>query len=275
MPLNITPGYDFDVHEVPTPETLLKQVYGMTISGIDVSALHASVVPVFSGDVSRVTNSIQTGSTVGTLWVSPKGDIFVQEQAGPVALHRVHGGWETRRIWVRPDSGFPSHIRPGTPVQIDTSYGPGEDLFRQESGHTRYSGAPSFRCSNTGSFDDNIDGWQFGILSDDTAVSAHLRVVGRGLTIFYDKDDTDSQTWSKLRDYQNGYRLARPSEQLTVKLMLKQYTHVDTGAFRWFGWTPLPGPGSSKVSQANGDHLWKGEHILYVFGNFLSGNQPN
>jgi hypothetical protein len=276
MSITVTPGYDFTVHEVPRRETLLEQVNGMTITGIDVTALDAAVVPIMYGDVSQVTNSLQTGDTVGTMWVSGIGDVFVQEQAGAVALSRINYGWETRRFFCEPDNSFPAHIEPGVNMWTQSVHGPGEDTFREQGG-THSSGSVVMAPGEGGSYDDNQDGWQVGTLVDDTCVSGYLRICVRGLAVYTDKDHIQSNTWSKLRDYQNGYRLSRPHTSVPVQHQIKQYWHAaDIAAERWFGWTPLPGPGASKVSDAAlEDHQWKKEHIMYVFGSEQRSNQPN
>ena len=275
MVLSITPGYDFGVNEIPRAETLLRQVEGMTISGIDVGALDASVVPILYGDTSDATDALQTGSTVGTMWVAANGDIFVQEQAGAVVLSRINYGWETRRIYTYPDSSFPAHIEPGVNMWVVGNHGPGEDLFREQAG-THSSGAPALSPMDGGSYDDIYDGIGFGVSVQDTCVSGYMRVCHRGLAIYTDKDHTQSNTWSKLRDYQNGYRLSRPHTSLPVQHQIKQYWHAaDIAAERWFGWTPHPGRSASKVSDAGGDHTWKKHHLMWVFGTEQRSNQPN
>jgi hypothetical protein len=276
MSITVTPGYDFTVHEVPRQETLLEQVNGMSITGIDVTALDSAVVPIMYGDVSQATNSLQTGDTVGTMWVSGIGDIFVQEQSGAVALSRINYGYETRRFWCEPDASFPAHIEPGVNMWTQPAVGVGEDTFRDQAG-THSSGSSVLAPADGGSYDDNQDGWMVGVLVDETSASGHQRVCIRGLAVYTDRTHTDADTWSKLRDYQNGYRISRPHDSIPVEHQLKAYWHsADIGAERWFGFTPLPGPGASKVTDASlGDHQWKKEHIMYVFGSEQRSNQIN
>jgi len=245
----------------------------MTITGVDISALATSVVPIKSGNSSNDTNSLQSGDSVGTIWVSPVGDVFVQEQSGPVALSRVGYGWETRRFFMEPDSSFPGHIEPGVNIWFQSGDpGPNEDYFR-DAGGTHSSGSPVAAPAEGGSYAQ--DGWMFGVSVQDTAASNYTRLCVRGLEVYTDRTHTDGDTWSKLRDYQNGFRLSRPHDSFPVEHQLKNYWHTDLLAERWFGWTPHPSSIASKVSDAGGDHTWRHHHLMWVFGSESRTNEPN
>jgi len=275
MTLTIRPGYDFDVYETPNMETLLRQATGMQISGVGIDALDSSVVGLKSGDVSNVTESLQVGDTTGGMWMSPLGDLWVQEQSGPVILNRIHGGWETRRQIVEVDASFPNHKRPGSLVKMHTNYGPFEDTLRQEQDSSRVSGTPNFACADSGSYDETQNGFHFGVLAGETATSNFERVVWRGLTVYSDRDETLAQTHSQLRDMQNGYRIKAPRDSDSSPMMQADYWHTNLTSYKSFGWVGAPAVSASKVSDAGGDHTWRVSFMTWCFGSQMYTNKDN
>ena len=265
---DITPGYDFDVNEVPTAETLLLQATGLQITEVGIDSLDSAVVGIKSGDASAVTDSLRVGDTVGTMWVSPFGDIWVQEASGPVILNRIMGGWETRRVFVTSDSSFPNHIHPGSVVQ-QTSSSPGNSAFydtSREEGSTRTTSVAVLKNSDGGSYLDSRNGFHFGVTQGETTASAYHRVLHRGLTIYRDRD-VHSLLYNTLSELQNGYRLKAPTGLSADKMMGTEFFQVTT-QWKKFAACMMPGNGSSIVSNASGNHEWKTEWMMWAFGSW-------
>lgn len=275
--VDVTPGYDFSVNEVPTSANFLKQATGMQISGIGINELEAGVLGIKSGDISNVTDSLQVGETVGTMWISALGDIWVQEQSGPVIMNRIMGGWETRRAFCAPDSSFPNHINPGSAMQIETTGGNGltEDTARAEVSTSRYTGTGALKCADSGSYEDNASGSFFGVLQQETCVSKQHRVCFRGITMYRDRDFTAAGTWSTLSDMQRNRRLKSPQGAGGNTQMETNSYHFDLPAWKHFGWVGCPSAGSSKVSAASGNHVWRVESMIWAFGHWMWGNRAN
>lgn len=94
--MNITPGYNFSVNEVPTRGLLQTMVAGMSVTGIDVEQISSALATLTLGE----TGATNTG-TEGKLRVDNCGSLWVCVAQGEVKLWRANwGGWETRRIRV-------------------------------------------------------------------------------------------------------------------------------------------------------------------------------
>lgn len=273
----IVPGYDFGVTEIPISETLLRQARGLQVSGIGVDELEAGIVGIQSGNVSQVTDSIQVGDTVGTIWISPLGDVWVQEQSGAVKLSRIEYGWETRRIHVQQDENT-VYQEPGATVHQKAIFGVWEDLDRVEGVATRFSGTPTLKITDDGSYDDNRGGNMWGCIQGDTATSPgrHLRVAFRGLVHFTDRSITDS-TFSKEFEMSETMRLKRPFGAAgTTHMLAESYGQIgNASSSKWFGWSGSPSPSSSKISNGIGvlgaDYRWS--TMLWAFGHMMYTNK--
>ena len=276
--VDATPGYDFGVNEIPTAANLLRQATGLQISGIDVTALDSAVVGLKSGDISNVTDSLQVGETVGTMWAAPNGDWWVQEQSGPVVLNRIMGGWETRRMFVNIDPQAAAYINPGSAVQPNNQNGAYENTLRVEVDNSSYTGTPEWATSDAGSYENNRSGTLPGVLQE-TCTSDHARVCHRGITILRDRDATSSGTWSKMSDIQNNKRLKSPQGISNIPMFEANYFHVDIPSWKHFAWIGLPSPRASKVSDATfptaDNPQWKVEWVVWAWGHWMWVNEKN
>jgi hypothetical protein len=93
MAMQITPGYDFTANEVPTVSKLTTMVAGMSITGIDMSQVAATLLGEVLGD---------TGASmplVGWLRSDALGALWVRTNNGQVRVYRANwGGWESNRF---------------------------------------------------------------------------------------------------------------------------------------------------------------------------------
>lgn len=103
--MNITPGYDFTVNEVPTRGKLYQMVAGMSLTGIDLSQIDTNLVGIKLGDTA--TSLPEVGwmqvDGINCLWVKTEANI-TSSPGGEVDYGRVKifrgnwGGWETNRL---------------------------------------------------------------------------------------------------------------------------------------------------------------------------------
>lgn len=276
---DIVPGYDFAVREIPTVETLLKQAAGLQVTGISSSELQAGITGIKSGDVSNVTDSLIVGETVGTMWISPLGDVWVQEQSGPVILSRIRYGWETRRINVQVDDTEINHREPGSVVHQEALFGVWEDLNRAEGVSTRFSGTARFKLADDGSYDDNRPGNHWGLTQGETASSPgrHMRIAFRGIVQFRDRNEGTTTTFSEEHEMQATMRLKRASGVAGTPSMLAENfgTSLTRSSSKWFGWAGCPTPNSSKISDGIGvlGADYKNEFMLWCFGHMSYTNK--
>lgn len=92
MAVTITPGFDFEVNGIPTKELLELMTAGMSITGIDISQIDATLV-----GMKDEPSSVSLPSE-GWLWLDPMGAIHVKTSDGLVRFYRAQwGGWETNR----------------------------------------------------------------------------------------------------------------------------------------------------------------------------------
>jgi hypothetical protein len=274
----IVPGYDFGVREVPTVETMLRQANGLKISGITVAELDAGIAGIKSGDDSGTTDALRTSDTVGTLWVSMKGDVWVQEQAGPVILNRIEYGWETLRLHLEIQANPVDHRRIGVTVQQGGGFGVWEDLRRVEGLATRHSGIPSLNVSNAGSYNNARGGDHWGCIQGDTATSPgrHQRVAFRGLIQYSDRE-TAGSTLSKESEMCLSQRLKSPQATTSIPHMqaFNFGTSSNLGGWKYFGWVGSPSPSSSKLSNGAGQlgADYKQDFMMWAFGYMSYTNQ--
>ena len=275
--VDITPGYDFGVNEIPTAANLLKQATGMQLTGIGISELDSALVAIKSGDVSAVTEALLIGDTVGTIWMSPLGDMWVQEPSGPVILNRVHGGWETRRIYVGVDPGQVLDEAPGNMIQAANIRALYEDAGRTQKadGGTRASNATAFEQSDSGGYVNNRSGYHFGIIAHETGASEYVPVVFRGV-VEHKSAWTSGAHRINEGEFMESYRLRQPSGT-TAELMSGMSFHSDLAQWKHFGWAAHVSPASSKVSGAGpaDNHDYAAYHMIYAFGGWMWGNEDN
>lgn len=185
MTISIIPGLDFGVKDVPTRESLIAQAMSLKITNIPISQLDADVAYILTGENSGVSGAIIESTEVGTLWCSPAGEMFVQEDSGPVKITRRGGGWDSRRYYHQENqalSGYP--YPPGTAVAVAPAAGivPWKENFLRD-GPTNMSGATDFvmiqhQRPNQAS---GSDGVLHGVLQE-TGVSRYCSWNGRGVT---------------------------------------------------------------------------------------------
>jgi len=97
--MQITPGYDFGVNEIPTRAKLEAMTAGMSISGVDISQINVALVGIKYQ--AETTTSLPAE---GWMAHNAQGGLWVESRYGRVQLWR--GGWggmETRRF---PVAGF-------------------------------------------------------------------------------------------------------------------------------------------------------------------------
>lgn len=123
--MQITPGYDFTVNEIPTRAKLETMTAGMSITGLDISQIDTTLIGIKSGDT---TVSLPAE---GWLWLDPSGGLWVKNRFGTVHCWRgCWGGLECNR--------FPMG---GNPVTGTFPYkvGEGGHVFPVATAHTNES----------------------------------------------------------------------------------------------------------------------------------------
>lgn len=139
--MNIEPGYNFGVSEVPTHTKFLAQAIGLRITGLDFSNISSAGRFLFNGVETGGSGASLADQIEGAFWFSPTGDLWttqrwtagnfgmagLSEEWVNVRLARAWGGWETARF--RHDGSanraramaFPSN---SPSVGQDTAYSP-------------------------------------------------------------------------------------------------------------------------------------------------------
>ena len=112
MPVTITPGYDFGVNAIPTRETLTLQAKNLSLSGIPLSALDATMIVASIDDSTAATNLPLEGS----LWFDAQGNLWGRTADGNVKVRRSAGGWESNRFLYDNSRG---EMRPGMLVTLE------------------------------------------------------------------------------------------------------------------------------------------------------------
>jgi hypothetical protein len=93
--VEITPGYDFGLTEIPTKNKFLQAALGIDIGKIQFEDVDVSLVASYGGEVSGSTGASLPGE--GYLWTDPAGNTWIETVDGPVRLNRNDGGWESMR----------------------------------------------------------------------------------------------------------------------------------------------------------------------------------
>jgi len=185
MTIEITPGLDFGVNDIPTHETLIAQAKSINITNIPVTQLDADVAVILTGADSGVSGAILVSTEVGTLWTSPDGELFVQDSSGAVRVTRRGGGWDSRRYYHSENNAFAAVPNPpGSFVQVRAVAGVKpimEHYFRTNI--SSISGATNFVTFNHQRPDQDTgnDGILHGCLQE-TGVSGYYNWSGRGIT---------------------------------------------------------------------------------------------
>lgn len=159
--MQITPGYDFSVNEIPTAAKFGLMATGMSVTGIALAQIDTTLVGVRQSDTSDISLPSE-----GWLWNDHIGSLWVQGRNGPVKLFRANwGGWESRRYPCgkgTTDYGLPQ------PMATAIGYVGALSMVTDESNvrfhYSRYTTYNNWLCKAL-----------------DTAVSeAYVRFIGRG-----------------------------------------------------------------------------------------------
>jgi hypothetical protein len=262
---SIIPSYDFGVNAIPTYDTLVQQANSLQVTGLTIRniIIEGSIFGEIFGDTSGATQALIGNSTAhGTIWCDAQSNLWVMERSGPIKLFRYEGGWESRRAHIEPDAINPTYRQPGVTVWIDNIGTEGriaENFIREESPvNTRASGTQLGFVNTFNSLDIFL-----GLLLE-TGATGHPRWCGRGGSWLYDQSHV-TNTWNKLRDLQNNYRLWRPNASGS-EMFRKEYVSVTLAVDRYYGWVMVPGPEATKVSQADGDHIWRIQWMNWYSG---------
>lgn len=278
MATTIVPTFDFAVNDIPRQATMRQQAFSLAIDGVSLENLEAGIRAVQFGDVSGATNALLPGAAVGTLWIDAQGNIWAQEQSGPVVLRRAAGGYETRRYWTVPSALHTSIIEPGAPIAVDGIFGATEDFARDLDNDTRASGTPVLEVWNGLSYDNNRNGRGFG-LAMETVASSYIRILVRGVSVQRDLAHADSRTWSTFSDLRSNYRLGRPEGVSGARSFDTYYFasgSQDLTAHRHHVYRAAPWVGSSVVSNANPNlNSVRAYTVGYCFGLPQYSNMSN
>jgi len=184
MTIEITPGLDFGVKDVPTHESLIEQAKSIRITNIPIDQLDSDVAVILTGPDSGVSGAILESTEVGTIWTSPDGEIFVQESSGAVKITRRGGGWDSRRYYAHENSGVAARPHAlGAAVQVRplTQKAQHEHFFRSNpsslSGATNWVSVTHQRPDQ----DTGNDGILHGLLQE-TCTSGYRTWNGRGVS---------------------------------------------------------------------------------------------
>lgn len=96
--MQITPGFDFGVNEVPTQAKLQAMLSGMSITGIAIGQIATALVGSILGDTSA------SMPAQGWLRVDSINRVWVLDgTSNQTPIDRANwGGWETRQFWLGP-----------------------------------------------------------------------------------------------------------------------------------------------------------------------------
>ena len=90
--MQVTPGYDFGVNEVPTQGTLQQMLTNMTLTGIAYDGLQSGVIGLTMTDNSQTSLAAE-----GWMWVDSRSNIWLKTRNGNVRVRCSEGGWESVR----------------------------------------------------------------------------------------------------------------------------------------------------------------------------------
>lgn len=266
----ITVGTDFGINETPNNAKFFAQGKSLTISGLTVENFASGVVLIKSDADSGSSGALEATDPPGQLWIDARGDLWVQEQAGPVKLYRYDMGWESRRYFVQPRSGSGLTNQPyrALTVALNSQF---EDFDRgledtDSTGVTVEMNITKMLTTQNGRYN--------GILQD-TGASTFARWSGRGGTILHDVS-FNSSTFDYDRDMKNNIRMFFIDNIPTV--YERHYYSTDFGANedKHLGWVMAPTSGTSVVSDgtfASNGFLNKVQRYAWGYGLYLRGER--
>ncbi len=191
--MNIVPGYDFSVNEIPTRAKLGLMASGMSLTGISLDQIDGSVIVV------TVTDGTQTSlPAIGWLWVDGRANIWGRTEFGNVIVRKSEGGWESNRIPYAPGGTASVISIPGEIVQFST-LGPGN------------TNATSCRLSIVSGGSSTGGTWHVGVSQETVPSGAtdaspvYYRTVFRGSTRFFAPEFTPpANTMGRGRMWRSG-----------------------------------------------------------------------
>lgn len=92
MAATITPGYDFQVNEIPTRAKLTAMLAGISLAAITRTQIDANIINAVYGD---------SGTSLpgeGWIWVDRTGNVWTTSRWGLTKLRRTGGGMSTMRF---------------------------------------------------------------------------------------------------------------------------------------------------------------------------------
>lgn len=188
MPVQITPGYDFAVTEIPTKANLQAMAAGLSITGIPLSQFAVTLNIISINDTTSVSNLPNEGS----LWVDQHGNIWGRTRFGDLKVRKYDGGWESNRfrsIGLSGTAGNP--FAPGRPARIAEAVALGTNVTEAvvAFGGQRSDNGQELHC----------------FVAQDTSASQaiddaqYFRYCGRGMTRFFTHIDTSPSLIQQVR----------------------------------------------------------------------------
>lgn len=268
---DITIGLEFGVNETPTKAKFEAQAKSINVTGLDVSNFQSGVVLIKSDPDSGSSGALEASDLPGQLWIDIRGDVWVQDQAGPVKLYRYDMGWESRRYFIQPRSGSGLDETPFR--AITATLNSRHEDFGRGIGDTDSTGV--ILEMNETAMGTTQNGRYNGVVQD-TGSSGFVRWSGRGGTVLHEIDQNTS-TWSYDRDFKNNVRLWTLAGAGPISY-LKQYNSVDFPANqdKYNGYGMAPTAGTSAVSDGNfatNGYLNKVQCYAWNYGLYMRGER--
>ncbi len=147
-----------------------------------------------------------------------------------------------------------------------------EDFFRVEGASPAASGSAVIKASDSGSYENNKGGMHIGVLQSETAASTYHRVCWRGITMYHDRE-FGATTFFNLNQMQDGYLLKSPQGLFADPFMESNIWQNALPSWKHYSWVGAPAVGSSKVSDAGGNHDWRVASMVWAFGQIMYTNE--
>lgn len=254
MATSINPGYDFTVNEVPTHAKVLQTATGLSIGGLTLDNVAATLIGQLSGNTSG-----NTGASLpqeAWMWAAPDGTILIETfytesditEAVVTPLWRPGGGWASTRFRYVEGAGVADYAQ-GVQARI--------------SDNLAVPNAPEdVRIYHVG-YDNAVEASLLGVFSatpSSTYSGSHrLSFVGRGITPLWEGGGALSQT----PPYYEAWRATLVG---IGRFAINQAYGAAAGERVWFASLVGAAPGSSDAG-AN----WNGIYNGYVYSSGIWG----
>ena len=266
MPLEIVPGYDFGLAELPTQEKFFLQARGVSITGLESINLADGISGILTGDESSSTNSIGSDD-IGVIWVDQANDVWLRTATGPVRMVKSMCGWESNRYYNRDNPGFGQASRGYPLTTLNPEFGRAlSDDFDRGPGVSEI-GSPTDVVNiqhQDLTMNQGFANWYDGIFQE-TTVSGFMRWVGRGGTTFQNINASThpSEVWI------NRYRTYVTTSGSPTTKTWEPQRNVTSGLGKVCGLLLGPTSESSSVSTASfgtQGHFIRKFQMGYFFG---------